>query len=131
MNKQTSKTTSYGVVDTGGELSLKAEKTAGSDQMPEELRRAPEGSGQQDTVERMIGSARSRFRPYATEAEARAALVAQTIKGYFVLPPDFVQKGGVEAYGPDAVRLSNQDRRAAFEDLLRQHQLAGRVDGHT
>jgi ABC-type Na+ efflux pump, permease component len=79
----------------------------------------------------MIGSARSRFRPYATESEARAALVAQAIKGYFVLPSDYLQKGGVDAYGPDAGRLSNDEGRGAFEDLLRQHLLAGRVDGTT
>ena len=131
MAKQASKPSSYGVVDPGGVLRLKDETTVGSDQMPEDLRRALETSGQQATVDRMIGSARSRFRPYATEAEARAALVAQTIKGYFVLPPDYLQKGGVDAYGPDAGRLSNQDGRGAFEDLLRQHLLAGRVDGIT
>jgi ABC-2 type transport system permease protein len=131
MTKQASKPSSFGVVDPGGVLGLKDETTAGSDQMPEDLRRALEASGQQATVERIIGSARSRFRPYATEPEARAALVAQTIKGYFVLPPDYLQKGGVIAYGPDAGGLSNQDGRSAFEDLLRQHLLAGRVDGTT
>jgi len=131
MTKQASKPSSYGVVDPGGVLRLKDETTAGSDQMPDDLRRALESSGQQATVERMIGSARSRFRPYATEAEARAALVAQTIKGYFVLPPDYLQNGGVEAYGPDAGGLSNQDGRNAFEDLLREHLVAGRVDGTT
>jgi ABC-2 type transport system permease protein len=129
MTKQASKPSSYGVVDPGGVLRLHDETTAGSDQVPEDLRRALEASGQQATVERMVGSARTRFRPYPTEVEARAALVAQTIKGYFVLPPDYLQKGGVEAYGPDAGGLSNQDGRNAFEDLLRQHLLAGRVDG--
>ena len=131
MTKQASKPSSYGVIDPEGVLRLTGETTAGSDQMPEDLRRAMEASGQQATVERMIGNARSRFRPYATEADARAALVAQTIKGYFVLPPDYVQKGGVDAYGPDAGGLSNQDGRNAFEDLLRQHLLAGHVDGTT
>jgi ABC-2 type transport system permease protein len=129
MTKQASKPSTYGVVDAGGVLRLKDETTAGSDQMPEDLRRALEASGQQATVDRMIGTARSRFRPYSTEAEARAALVGQTIKGYFVLPPDYLQNGGVEAYGPDAGGLSNQDGRGAFEDLLRQHLLAGRIDG--
>jgi ABC-2 type transport system permease protein len=131
MTKQASKPSIYGVVDPGGVLRLKEEATAGSDQIPEELRRALETSGQQATIERMIGAARTRFRPYANEAEARAALVAHTIKGYFVLPPDYLQKGGVESYGPDAGGLSNEDGRRAFEDLLRQHLLAGRVDGTT
>jgi ABC-2 type transport system permease protein len=131
MTKQASKPSIYGVVDPGGVLRLEAEATAGADQVPEELRRALETSGQQATVARMIGSARSRFRPYATESEARAALVAQAIKGYFVLPSDYLQKGGVDAYGPDAGRLSNDEGRGAFEDLLRQHLLAGRVDGTT
>jgi len=131
MAKQASKPAIFGVVDPGGVLRLKEDATAGSDQIPEELRRALETSGQQATVERMVGTARSRFRPYATEAEARAALVAQTIKGYFVLPPDYVQNGGVEAYGPDAGRLSSNEGGGAFESLLRQHLLAGRVDGTT
>ena len=52
-------------------------------------------------------------------------------QGYFVLPPDYLQKGGVEAYGPDAGGLSNDQGRGAFENLLRQHLLAGRVDGTT
>ena len=81
MAKQGSKPSIYGVVDPGGVLQLKAEATAGSDQIPEELRRALETSGQQATVARILGTARSRFRPYATESEARSALVAQTIKG--------------------------------------------------
>jgi ABC-2 type transport system permease protein len=131
MAKQASKPSIYGVVDPGGVLQLKEDETAGSDQIPEELRRALETSGQQATVAHMLGSARSRFRLYATEGAARSALVAQTIKGYFVLPPDYLQKGGVEAYGPDAGRLSNDQGRDAFENLLRQHLLAGRVDGTT
>jgi ABC-2 type transport system permease protein len=131
MAKQASKPSVYGVVDPGGVLGLKEEATAGSDQIPEELRQALEASGQQATVERMLRNVRSRFRPYLTESEARSALVAQTIKGYFVLPRDYMQNGGVEAYGPDAGRLSNGEGRDAFEDLLRQHLLAGRVDGIT
>jgi len=70
MTKQASKPSIYGVVDPGGVLRLKEEATAGSDQIPEELRRALETSGQQATIERMIGAARTRFRPYANEAEA-------------------------------------------------------------
>jgi ABC-2 type transport system permease protein len=131
MARQGSKPAVYGVVDPGGVLRLQAEASAGSDQVPDDLRRALETSGQQATVSRLLGNTRSRFRPYATESEARSALVAHTIKGYFVLPPDYLQSGGVEAYGPDAGGLSNQDGRNAFEDLLRQHLLAGRVDGAT
>jgi ABC-2 type transport system permease protein len=131
MAKHASKPSIYGVVDPAGVLALKEEATAGSDQIPEELRRALETSGQQATVQRMLGDRRSRFHPYPTEAAARSALVAQDIKGYFVLPRDYMQNGGVEAYGPDSGRLSSEEGRDAFENLLRQHLLAGRVDGTT
>jgi ABC-2 type transport system permease protein len=131
MAKQASKPSIYGVVDPAGILSLKDDATAGSDQIPEALRQALEASGQQATVERIVGNARRRFRPYATEDAARSALVTQAIKGYFVLPRDYMQNGGVESYGPDAGRLSNDEGRNAFADLLREHLLAGRVDGTT
>jgi len=131
MAKQASKPSIFGVVDPGGILGLKEETTAGSDQIPDELRRAMEASGQKATIERTLGNARSRFRPYVTEGDARSALVAEAIKGYYVLPRDYMQSGTVEAYRPDAGRLSNEDGRSAFEDLLRQHLLAGRVDNTT
>jgi ABC-2 type transport system permease protein len=121
--------TFFGVVDPGKVLGLKQDAKAASDQIPEELRQALEASGQTATVESLIGSMRTTFRPYPTEAEARAALTSKAIKGYFVLPADYLQRGGIEAYRSDGGQLPNDDGRDALGSVLRQHLLTGRVEG--
>lgn len=119
----------YGVVDPGGLLRLSGETVSGTDQVPEALRRALESAGQSAAVERMAGASRFTFRPYANESAARSALLTRQIKRYFVLPSDYAQHGSVDSYGPEALHLSNGDGQDAFSDLLRQHLLAGKVDG--
>jgi len=68
------------------------------------------------------------FRKYATEGDARSALLADRIKSYFVLPADYLQRGGLESYVPDSVRLPDGEGRDTLTRLLRQRLLAGRVD---
>src|SRR5829696_6263149 len=58
MARQASEPSLYGVVDPAGILSLKEDAMAGSDQIPEALRHALETSGQQATVDRIVGNAR-------------------------------------------------------------------------
>jgi ABC-2 type transport system permease protein len=119
----------YGVVDPGGVLRLSGEAVSGTDRVPEALRRALESAGQSAAVERITGASRFTFRPYANESDARSALLTRQIKRYFVLPSDYAQHGGVDSYGPEALHLSNGGGQDAFSDLLRQHLLAGKVDG--
>ena len=129
MDKKEHEPSVYGVVDPGGVLRLKGETVAGGGQVPDELRRALESAGQSAAVEQILGASRFTFRPYANESDARSALLTRQIKRYFVLPSDYPQRGSVDSYGPEALHLSNSEGQDAFSDLLRQHMLAGKVDG--
>ncbi|MBN1135638.1 MAG: ABC transporter permease [Anaerolineae bacterium] len=70
-----------------------------------------------------------KFVAYADESQARAALLAEEIGSYFVLPPDYVQSGLVLVYGTGGGFSSFV---AADTDILPQflvdQLLAGRVD---
>ncbi len=48
------------------------------------------------------------FRPYAADADARSALAARTIKGYFVVPPDYIASGVVDVYTQDTFNISGR-----------------------
>ena len=129
MDKKEREPSVYGVVDPGGVLRLKGDTAAGGGQMPDELRRALESAGQTAVVEKILGESRFTFRPYVNESDARSALRTRRIKRYFVLPADYAQRGDVDSYGPEDLHLGNNDARNAFSALLRQHLLAGKVDG--
>jgi ABC-2 type transport system permease protein len=121
----------YGVVDETGLLGMRGEsEVKPATPVPEELRRALEATGQEAAVGRvMAGSERFVYRPYPTEPAARAALAARTIKGYFRVPADYVEKGVVEIYAPDTFNMSGSESRTEFSRLLRRQLLAGRIDG--
>ena len=67
------------------------------------------------------------FRPFPSEADARAALAARTIKGYFVLPPDYLTKGVVDVYTQDTTSLSGSEARDAFAALFAERLLSGKA----
>ena len=71
------------------------------------------------------------FRPYATDAEARAALAGRTIKGYYVVPPDYIAKGVVDVYTQDTMNITGSEARNAFSNLVRQRLVKGRLDEQT
>jgi ABC-2 type transport system permease protein len=68
------------------------------------------------------------FRPFASEAEARAALTSRAIKGYFVVLADYVSQGVVEVYTLDSIDLTRAESRSAFAMLIRQRLLDSRLD---
>jgi ABC-2 type transport system permease protein len=129
MDKKDREPAAYGVVDTGGVLQLSGDTAARAEEVPDELRRALESAGQGAALEKLLGGSRFTFRPYATDSDARSALLKQQIRGYYVLSPEYLHGGGIDVYGPDTIRLSSNDGRTAFSDLLRRHLLAGKVDG--
>lgn len=118
----------YGVVDTASLLAIDSETPAAQVELSEDLRRTLEATGQKDAVVRMIGSTNVLFRRYPTEDTARDALTARTVKGYFVVPPGYIEKGGLAIYTPDTMNVSGSDARNAFATLVRQRLLAGRTD---
>ena len=71
------------------------------------------------------------FRPVATEEEARRALAARQLKGFFVIPKDYMTEGRLDVYSPESVTMSGSDSRNALSDLLRQRLIEQRMDAAT
>jgi ABC-2 type transport system permease protein len=117
----------YGVIDTAGILNLQGDTPSEKPQLPEEIRRAIEKAGATGVVDEQLGKAGFIFRPFAQDADARAALVNRSVKGYFVLPRDYVSSGVVEVYTPDQMNLTGDASRNAFSNLVRQGLIRGRL----
>jgi ABC-2 type transport system permease protein len=66
------------------------------------------------------------FRPVASEDDARAATLAGTMKGYFVLPQDYRATGRVVLVSGERT-LGTSEGRAALSKLLVDRLLAGHV----
>lgn len=116
----------YGVVDPAQILTLQGDVASERPGIPADVRKAIEASGQAAALDSL--DARFVFRPFPSEPDARAALAARGIKGYFVVPADYIDKGEIDVYTPDAVNLSGGDSRSAFATLMRQRLVAGRLD---
>jgi ABC-2 type transport system permease protein len=118
----------YGVVDPGHVLAMDGDVSSGQPQIPEEVKRALEASGRGASVDQSFMQLTTVFRPVATESDARAALVAHTLKGYFVVPADYVTSGVIEVYTPDSMNITASESRNAFGNVVRERLLRGRVD---
>jgi ABC-2 type transport system permease protein len=118
----------FGVVDTAHLLGLEGDVPGGQPNIPEELKRALEVAGQRG--EEIQGLVRPRFifRPYADETSARAALVGRTLRGYYVVPPDYLSGGVVSVYTSDTLTLNSGESRNAFSNLVRERLVRGRLD---
>jgi ABC-2 type transport system permease protein len=99
-------------------------------QLSEELKQAVEalGSGARGRLAAALEDSNFIFRPVPSESSARSALAARDIKGYFVLPKDYMASGVVDVYSPDTVSLSGSDSRSAFNNLVRERLTAGLPD---
>ncbi len=58
-----------------------------------------------------------KFVPYATEAQAQAAVAAGDIVGYYVIPADYIQGGHTAYYAPHLTLFSGTD--LAFREMLK------------
>jgi ABC-2 type transport system permease protein len=122
----------YGVVDQAGVLRLEGELAGGSGpRIPEEVRRALEAAGQAQALDRAVLSENFVFRPMAGEQEARTALASRQLKGFFVIPKDYMSEGRLDVYSPDSFTMSGSDSRGALSDLLRQRRIEQRLDAAT
>jgi ABC-2 type transport system permease protein len=118
----------YGIVDAGRVLGMVNDVAAEPPALPEEVKRALEASGQGAAAGAAFMESSFVFRPFGGEAEARAALAQRRIKGYFVVPPDYIANGIVDVYTQDSMNIAGGDSRDAFARLMRQRLLNGRVD---
>jgi ABC-2 type transport system permease protein len=122
----------YGLVDDAGLLKLSGDVTApGGPQIPEEMRRSLEAAGQGQALDRALAISNFVFRPYVSDGEARRALAERKIKGYFVVPANYLAEGGVDAYSPDSFSFSGGSARDGLGDLLRERLVSERVEPGT
>ena len=119
----------YGIVDQSGLVTLQGDAKPNVDRLPPELRRALEAAGQRSAMARALADDPFIFRPFGDDAMARKALLARTIKGYFVVPNDYVARGVIDTYQLDEASMSGSDARAALGSLLRERVIGGRLDG--
>jgi ABC-2 type transport system permease protein len=119
----------WGVIDGSSLLALKGDAEPSADRLPEALRRALEAAGQRGAIARVIASEHFVFRPFDDERAARAAIAMRRVKGYFVLPRDYLATGQVNSFEAADINLSASDARRAFERLLRERLVAGLADG--
>ena len=121
----------YGVVDAASILHLDKDVPADQPQMPEDVRRALEATGRGGAANMAFRESSFVFRPYTSEADARSALAARTIKGYYVIPPDYVSKGVIDVYTQDTASLTGPQARDSFTSLVRKRLLSDKVDVDT
>lgn len=120
--------TVYGVVDNAGFLQLQGDVAAPEIELPAEVRSAAVALGQNQAVKSALGKSSFIFRPFDQEPKARQAMIDRTIKGYFVIPTDYIDTGRIDIYTPDQVSMSGSDSRQAFANLVRQRLLSDRLD---
>jgi len=118
----------HGVVDTAGLLHLERDERSARRQLPAEVKKMMDAAGQRAALDQADLEGEFIFRPFATEPEARAALASRAIKGYFVVPADYLERGVVEIYTLDSIDLTRAGSRSAFATLIRQHLVAARLD---
>src|SRR5207237_2302054 len=119
----------WGVIDESSLLALKGDAEPSADRLPETLRKTLDAAGQRGAIARAIASEHFVFRPFEDEAAARAAIAARSVKGYFVVPREYLATGQVNNFQADDINLSSSDARRAFERLLRERLVAGLADG--
>ena len=118
----------HGVVDAAGVLRLEADERSAAQPLPEELKKMMEASGQRGMFDQADFGGEFIFRPFAAEGDARAALTSRAIKGYFVVPADYMTRGVVDVYTLDSIDLTRAESRSAFATLLRLRLVGSRLD---
>jgi ABC-2 type transport system permease protein len=91
-------------------------------------RLAPRGAGAATAFLEQV-TARVHFRPFGSRDEALAALRKGDIERFYLIPSDYVARGGVESYQPaDApLNVGRARAREALESLLGRSLLTGRI----
>lgn len=121
----------FGVVDRSGIVALQGDARPGASRLPASLQAALDAAGQQAAVARAIAEESYVFRPFGDEAAARRALTSRAVKGYFVIPADYLASGRVDEYTSDSAGISAGDARDSLEEVLREHVVAGKLDGRS
>lgn len=118
----------YGVVVDAGAPALEGDVAGPAEEIPGDVKSALRAAGNEDLLRERISLFQNFvFRPYATEKDARDALVAGAIRAYFRVPGDYVAAGRLEEFTPDVADLSSSDARRALGKVLATRLLRGGV----
>jgi amidase len=118
----------HGIVDASALLRIERDERAQPKPIPEEVKKMVEATGQRAALDQMDLDEEFVFRPFASEAEARAALTSRAIKGYFVVPADYLQSGVIDVYTLDSIDMTRAEARSAFATLIRKRLIDSRLD---
>lgn len=121
--------TVYGVVDEAGVLGMSRDVEQPAVEISDEVRSALRTAGQQQALEHaMAFSQNVVFRPFETDGAARQALKDGDTKGYFRIPPDYLETGLVETYTSErGTDLGSASSRRALSSVLQGRLLEGKV----
>jgi len=117
----------YGVVDHAQVLRLEGDAAAPLPPLPKEMQNFLAAAGQPAEVSRAMGRGNAIFRPFADENEARAALQAQKVRGYYVVADDYLRSGRVDSVVREGSPLDSHGAGDQLGELLVQRMLAGKV----
>jgi ABC-2 type transport system permease protein len=121
--------TVFGVVDIARVIDLRGDTPAPeSSNVRDEIRQTLKATGQAKALSQALARSTIVYRPFSKESEARTALAAQRIRGYFVLPHDYLQIGAVDMYTSDTFSFARGESRSGLSALLRERLVAGRAD---
>lgn len=118
----------YGVVDPAHVLGLQGDVAAPNPEMPDEVIHAVDAMGQRQAVQEAVDRAGFIYRSFDSEPAARAAMQERTIKGYFLVAPDYLDSGRIDVYTPDTFSFSGSASRRALATIIRTRLLEGRLD---
>lgn len=120
--------TVYGVVDQQGVLGLKDDVAMPGPEIPEEIRSAIHAAGQQEILkQKMLWVQNIVFRPLISKEAAHAALKEGRIRGYYLIPEDYAERGIIESYSPEISDITGSESRQALGNLLAEGLLRGKV----
>lgn len=125
-HKKENETRLFGVVDPGGILRLSGDAAAPLPELPPEARQLLEAAGQSDQVKSVVVKNNAVFRPYATADEARRDVLNEKIRGYYLVPNDYLKDGRVEAYFRAGSPVG-KDADRPFRGLLLDRLMSGRI----
>jgi hypothetical protein len=118
----------YGIVDRSGLLDLTEEIGLSDPNISPALRATLEAAGRSDLLSRglaVIGQ--MFFRPYSDKELAQSALAGKQIRGYFIVPEDYVTKGRLELYSTEEPSLKVSGPHRPLSTLLQRKMLEGQV----
>lgn len=119
----------FGIVDGTGLLGHEGDVARPAVDMPDEIRAALEAAGRGSNLPAAAAgwSGSFVFRSFPDKATALEVLRKGEIKGFHVLPPDYLATGRVDMYHAEGLGLSGPDSRRALNGFLLERLLEGKL----